>query len=77
MPEETAGRRSEPSGEVPSLDDSLRPGSSVEVRTRFDGQWVGGYELAGAGREGFKVRRRSDGYEIPRHFESDDVRLQD
>jgi hypothetical protein len=52
----------------------------VEVRTRFDGAWTGGYELHDADpRDGdprFKVRRRSDGTVLPGWFEADEIRRQ-
>ncbi len=77
MAEEMArGRRKLPADTTPAAD-SFLPGSRVEVRTRFEGQWAGGYEYLGVGDGGVRVRRRSDGFEIPRHFENDDIRPQD
>lgn len=51
----------------------------VEVRCRFDGDhWVGGFEVSEVVRDGegirYRLRRRADGYELPRLFSSDDVR---
>jgi hypothetical protein len=53
----------------------------VEVRTRFDGAWVAGFEVVGrepqAGRDGqaqLRVRRRSDGFVLPERFAPDEVR---
>lgn len=56
---------------------ALPAGANVQVRTRFDGSWVGGFEIVGANGQGVRVRRRSDGYEIPRTFELDNVRSLD
>jgi hypothetical protein len=54
----------------------------VEVRTRFDGGWVGGFEIVERHRprgDGdvaprVTVRRRSDGRVLPERFASDEVR---
>lgn len=51
----------------------------VEVRCRFDGDhWVGGFEVSQVIRDAegvrYRIRRRADGYELPRLFSSDDVR---
>lgn len=51
----------------------------VEVRCRFDGDhWVGGFEVADVVRDGegirYRLRRRADGYELPRLFSARDVR---
>ncbi|MBV8951485.1 MAG: hypothetical protein JOZ99_11460 [Actinobacteria bacterium] len=51
----------------------------VEVRCRFDGDhWVGGFEVAEVVRDEdgirYRLRRRADGYELPRLFSDRDVR---
>lgn len=62
----------------PFHDDApLRRGAKVEVRTRFEGAWAGGYEVVAANRQGVRVRRHSDGYEIPRTFTAGDIRSHD
>ena len=51
----------------------------VEVRSRFDGRWVAGFELAdvrqdGGEGAGFMVRRQSDGRVLPEPFGPEEVR---
>ena len=53
---------------------SLRVGSRVEVRNRFDGSWSSGFEVSGLVDDGYRIRRRSDGSELPAEFDADDVR---
>ena len=56
----------------------MRPGSDVEVRSRFDGDWVGGFQVAevsGSGSdEAYHLRRISDGAVLPVPFERTDLR---
>ncbi|HLM62665.1 MAG TPA: hypothetical protein VK306_00070 [Acidimicrobiales bacterium] len=52
----------------------LRPGARVEVRTRFDGSWATGFEVAAADVDGCHIRRLSDGSMLPRVFPADEVR---
>ena len=51
----------------------------IEVRSRFDGSWVRGFEVAEEGtlgdQRGLRLRRRSDGALLPTLFSPDDVRL--
>lgn len=51
----------------------------VEVRTRFDGGWISGFELHDVAPEGnavrFRVRRQSDGIVLPGWFSAAEVRL--
>jgi hypothetical protein len=62
--------------EVSSGDrDPLPAGTDVEVRTRFDGHWARGFEVVTTGDDGYRVRRRSDGRELPTLFSPQDVRL--
>jgi hypothetical protein len=59
----------------PSTEPRLRPGTRVEVRRRFDFKWARGFEVVEAQRTGgYRVRRLSDGVEIPVPFEDADVR---
>ena len=52
----------------------LHVGSRVEVRNRFDGSWSPGFEVSAVVDGGYRIRRRSDGSELPAEFDSDDVR---
>ena len=54
------------------------PGTRVEVRSRFEQQWVGGFEVAERVPEpdrGYRIRRRSDRSVLPVVFAPEDVRL--
>ena len=53
-------------------------GTPVEVRSRFDQQWVSGFEVAEPVEEpdvGYRIRRRSDRSVLPIVFAPDDVRV--
>jgi hypothetical protein len=62
----------------------VRPGTRVEVRSRFESKWTRGFEVADlvdgesdTGRRGqamYTVRRRSDGSILPVNFAEDDLR---
>jgi hypothetical protein len=56
----------------------MRPGTRVEVRTRFERRWTRGFEVAAfdedADPPAYRVRRRSDGSILPVAFPEDDVR---
>ncbi|MGQ0823634.1 MAG: hypothetical protein ACT4OX_01155 [Actinomycetota bacterium] len=56
----------------------MRPGTHVEVRSRFEEQWSRGFEISEivntTGRDCYRLRRRSDGALLPVLFESDDLR---
>ena len=54
--------------------ESLEPGMRVEVRRRFDAHWARGFEIVAATEGGYRVRRLSDGQELPVEFSFDDVR---
>ncbi len=48
-------------------------GTDVQVRTRFDGRWASGYEIADVRRRGaappaYRIRRRSDHAVLPEFF---------
>ena len=54
---------------------SLEPGTAVEVRNRFEQRWVRGFEIVDEGDEGgYRVRRLSDGSILPVTIAADDVR---
>lgn len=57
-----------------SAEPLLVPGTKVEVRKRLDGEWARGFEVVSAGRDGYRVRRLSDGGELPLTISDDDVR---
>jgi hypothetical protein len=56
----------------------LHPGQDVDVRNRFDGRWVSGFEVATVdgtpGEEQVRLRRRSDGAVLPLAFSAAEVR---
>lgn len=58
----------------------MKIGTKVEVRSRFDGSWSGGFSLESEERDedgklsGRKVRRLSDGMVLPMVFDVRDVR---
>jgi len=52
----------------------LRPGTVVEVRSRFDGSWSSGFEVADVEEAGYVIRRLSDGSVLPVPLPLDDVR---
>ena len=58
------------------LPPTLLPNTRVQVRCRFDGSWVTGFEIASAsaGSPRYHLRRVSDGVELPAGFSEDDVR---
>lgn len=52
----------------------LAPGTKVDVRNRFQGTWVRGFEVAEITPEGYRIRRMSDGSILGELFSRDDVR---
>jgi hypothetical protein len=54
---------------------SLRVGEPVEVHTKYNDAWVGGFEIAEVVEGGYRVRRTSDGSLLPNLTSEDDVRL--
>jgi len=56
----------------------VKPGTHVEVRSRFESKWSHGFVIAEIvntdGRDRYRVRRRSDGSVLPVLFDGDDVR---
>ena len=54
--------------------ESLEAGMRVEVRRRFDQHWARGFEVVSVTDSGYRVRRLSDGMELPTEFTPEDVR---
>lgn len=54
--------------------DTLTPGTPVEVRNRFNGEWGVGFEIAEVNGTKVRVRRSRDGFVLPAEFSSADVR---
>jgi hypothetical protein len=56
----------------------VEPRQDVEVRCRFDGTWVGGFQVSEATEVGdeqrYELVRLSDGVILPELFSRDDVR---
>jgi len=64
---------------TPTPDDAnlislLRPGTEVEVVTRFSGDWAGGFEIAAIDHGRYQLRRRSDRAVLPATFTPRQVR---
>jgi hypothetical protein len=66
------------------FDVGIQPGSSVDVRSRFDGSWsrgfavaevVGGGDGPGEAVPRYRLRRQSDGALLPRLFAPNEVTL--
>jgi hypothetical protein len=53
---------------------SLKVGDRVEVQRRFDAQWARGFEIVEITDNGYRVKRISDGEELPVVFAADEVR---
>ncbi len=58
----------------PNARSPLVPGTKVEVRNRFQGTWVRGFEIAEVTADGYRIRRLSDGSTLGELFSRDDVR---
>ena len=56
--------------------DTLTAGTAVDVRSRYVGAWSSGFEVAEPVRDGYRIRRVSDGSVLPDVFTDDDVRAQ-
>lgn len=55
--------------------DGFAPGATVEIRRKLDGQWAKGFEVVSADGDGtYRVRRLSDGQELPVAISGDDLR---
>jgi hypothetical protein len=49
-------------------------GEAVEVHTKYNDSWVGGFEIAEVVEGGYRVRRTSDGSFLPNLTGDEDVR---
>ncbi len=58
----------------PNVRSPLATGTKVDVRNRYQGTWVRGFEVAGATEDGYRIRRLSDGSILGDLFSRDDVR---
>lgn len=56
------------------LDERLKPGVRVEVRSRFEDRWSRGFEVAEVTAEGYLLKRLSDMAVLPVEFSPEDVR---
>lgn len=56
--------------------DTLAKGTAVDVRSRYVGAWSSGFEVAEPLKDGYRVRRLSDGSVLPDVFTNEDVRAQ-
>jgi hypothetical protein len=57
-------------------DTGLKAGTAVDVRSRYVGAWSSGFEVAEPLKDGYRVRRLSDGSVLPDVFTNEDVRAQ-
>jgi len=53
---------------------TLDPGTPVEVRNGLSMGWAGGFEVATVERDGYRLRRMSDGTVLPAVFEPEFLR---
>jgi hypothetical protein len=53
----------------------LPQGTPVQVRDRFEFAFRSGFEVSETTVAGYRLRRRSDGVELPAEFAVNDVRL--
>ena len=56
--------------------DWLPQGTPVQVRDRFEFAFRSGFEVSESTDRGYRLRRRSDGVELPVEFPVNDVRLE-
>lgn len=61
--------------------DDIRPGTRIRVRSRFDGTWAGGYEIAGVEpvheSVRYRVRRVAEQTELRETFDPSEVAVTD
>jgi hypothetical protein len=55
----------------------MRKNEPVEVRSRYQGEWTGGFDVVEEGPTGYRVRRTSDGMILPAEVPTEDVRAAD
>jgi len=58
----------------PNARSPIAPGTKVDVRNRYQGTWVRGFEVAEVADSGYRIRRLSDGSVLGELFSRDDVR---
>lgn len=56
------------------LPSAIAPETKVEVRSRFDSRWAPGFEVIDLEDAGYRIRRLSDGAELPSRFSRDEIR---
>ncbi len=56
------------------VEEHLKPGTRVEVRSRFEDRWSRGFEVAEVLPDGYRLKRLSDLTVLPVEFGFDDVR---
>lgn len=56
------------------IEERIKPGGRVEVRSRYDGSWSHGFEVAEVTPEGYRLKRLSDLSVLPIDFRPHDVR---
>lgn len=59
---------------VSSSHSPLAPGTRVEVRSSFDQRWTSGFEVVEASDTSYRLRRLSDGSDLPGSFTREDIR---
>jgi hypothetical protein len=76
VPVNTMGTVSDRGGKAPDPNarSPLAPGVKVDVRNRYQGTWVRGFEVAEVTPDGYRIRRLSDGSTLGELFSRDDVR---
>jgi hypothetical protein len=52
----------------------LPRGTEVEVRTRYQGRWAGGFAIDEVHHDRYRLRRHSDGTVLPVVFRADELR---
>jgi len=67
-------RRTSRENDVPVA--TLDVGTRVCVRNRFLGDWTSGFKVAEVLRDGYRIRRISDGQAFPDVFPFEEVRLE-
>ena len=58
------------------VEERLKPGTQVEVRSRFEDRWSRGFEVAEVLPDGYRLLRLSDLTVLPVEFDEGDVRRQ-
>lgn len=61
---------------LPRRDETLRPGTPVEVFIPFNVSWMSGFEVSTTLDDGYELRRLSDRAVLPKSFSTEDVRPQ-